>query len=120
MELFTKVDTIQTKLLPNGQICTREIFVEHSLEIFPVYSEKFPVKFRRIFRNNVPGILNIGKFPGCSMNILLMLPAFLGGSRNTIAVFENLIFPWKSRKYGNIVKKGRSTNYNNNYYIPLL
>ena len=90
MELFTKVVTFLTKPLPTGKIYVRGIFVEHSLEIFPVYSEKFPMKFRRIFRNNnVPGILNVEKFPGCSMSILRMLQAFLGGSRNTIVVFSN-------------------------------
>ena len=46
--------------------------------------KKFPMKFRGIFPNNVPGILNIGIFPEHSMNILRMLHAFfLGGSRNT-------------------------------------
>ena len=89
MELFTKVVTFLTKPLPTGQIYVHGIFVEHSLEIFPVYSKKFPIKFRRIFRSNVPGILNIGKFPGCFMNILRMLQALFGGSRNTIVVFSN-------------------------------
>ena len=47
--------------------------------------KKFPMKFRGIFSNNVPGILNIRTFPERSMNILPMLHAFfLGGSRNTI------------------------------------
>ena len=47
--------------------------------------EKFPMKFRGIFPNNVAGILNIGIFPDCSMNVLEMLHAFfIGGSRNTI------------------------------------
>ena len=57
------------------------------------------MKFRGIFPNNVSGILNVGIFPNCSLNILLMLHAFFsGGSRNTIvdkpslSVFENLIF----------------------------
>ena len=30
------------KRLSTGQIYVRGIFVEHSLEIFPVYSEKIP------------------------------------------------------------------------------
>ena len=41
--------------LPSGQIYVLGIFVEHSHEIFPIYSDKF----WGIFRNNVPGILNI-------------------------------------------------------------
>ena len=76
MELFTKVVAFLTKPLPTGQIYVCGIFVEHSLEIFPVYSEKFPMKFRGIFWNNVLGVLNIGIFPGCSMNILRMLHTF--------------------------------------------
>ena len=43
---------------PTGQIYVCGIFMEHSQEIFPVYSEKFPVKFWVIFQNNVPGISN--------------------------------------------------------------
>ena len=47
------------------------------------------MKFRGIFRNNVPGILNIGTFTGCSMNILRMLHTFFSsGSRNTIVLFS--------------------------------
>ena len=47
------------------------------------------MKFRGIFPNNVPKMLNIGIFPEFSMNILRMLHAFfVGGSRNTIAVFS--------------------------------
>ena len=43
------------------------------------------MKFRGIFPNNVAGILNIGIFHDCSMNVLEMLHAFfIGGSRNTI------------------------------------
>ena len=38
--------------------------------------KKFPMKFREISPNNVPGILNIGMFPECSMNILRILHAF--------------------------------------------
>ena len=37
--------------------------------------KKFPMKFRGTFPNNVSGILNIGIFPECSMNILGMLHA---------------------------------------------
>ena len=40
MELFTKEVTFLTKPLRAGQIYVRGIFVEHSLEIFLVYSEK--------------------------------------------------------------------------------
>ena len=40
MELFMKVATFLTKPLHIGQIYVRGIFEEHSLEIFPVYSEK--------------------------------------------------------------------------------
>ena len=47
MELFTKVVTFLNKLLPTGQIYVRGTFVEHSLEIFPVYSQKNP--------NEIPG-----------------------------------------------------------------
>ena len=50
-----------------------EIFVEHSHEISPVYCEKVPNEIPVIFRNNVPGMLNIGIFPDCSMNILPIL-----------------------------------------------
>ena len=60
-------------LHPTGQI--RGIFVEHSHDIFPEYLEKFPIKFRGKFPNNVRGILNIGIFSECSMNILEMLHA---------------------------------------------
>ena len=43
------------------------------------------MKFRGIFPNNVAGILNIGIFHDCSMNVLETLHAFfIGGSRNTI------------------------------------
>ena len=51
MELFTKVVTFLTKLLPAGKIYVRAIFVERSLEIIPVYLEKIP--------NEIPG--NISK-----------------------------------------------------------
>ena len=40
MEYFMKVVTFLTKPLPTGQICVCGIFVEHSLEIFSLYSEK--------------------------------------------------------------------------------
>ena len=51
MELFTKVVTFLTKLLPAGKIYVRGIFVERSLETIPVYLEKIP--------NEIPG--NISK-----------------------------------------------------------
>ena len=47
MELFTKVVTFLTKPLPTEQIYVRGVFVGHSLEIFPVYSEKI--------LNEIPG-----------------------------------------------------------------
>ena len=103
-ELFTKVVTLLTKPLPTGKIYVRGIFVEHSLEMFPLYSEKIPMKFWGIFRNGVPGILNIGIFPGCSMNILRMLHAFFWWTKKYHSSFIYcirlfLIFPeylWKS------------------------
>ena len=51
MELFTKLVTFLTKLLPAGKIYVRGIFVERSLETIPVYLEKIP--------NEIPG--NISK-----------------------------------------------------------
>ena len=47
MELFTKVVTFLTKPLPTGQIYVCGIFLEHSIEILPVYSKKIP--------NEIPG-----------------------------------------------------------------
>ena len=88
MELFTKAVTLLTKPQPTGPTYVPGIFVEHSLEIFPVHSEKIPNEIPGMFRNNVPGILNIGIFPGCSINILPMLHTFFGGLRNTIVVFS--------------------------------
>ena len=46
------------------------------------------MKFRGIFQNNVPRILNIQMFPDRSKNILQMLHVFFGGSRNTLVVFS--------------------------------
>ena len=61
--------------LPIGQIC----IVECSRNIPMIYSQnirkKLLMKFRGVFPNNVPGILNIGIFSECSMNILRMLHA---------------------------------------------
>ena len=97
---FFVVFTTQTKinidimLLPTGQIHVCGIFVEHSHEIFQVYSEKVPNKVPVNIPNvlrilNVLGILIIGIFPDRSMNILRILHVFfLGGSRNIIAVFS--------------------------------
>ena len=42
MELFMKVVTFLTKPLLTRQIYVCGIFMGHSLEIFPVYSEKTP------------------------------------------------------------------------------
>ena len=73
-----------------GQIYVRGIFVEHPHNIFPEFSEKVPYEIPGNIPNNVPGILNIGIFLECSMNILRMLHAFfLGRSRNTVAVFSS-------------------------------
>ena len=56
------------------------MFVEYSWKIPMIYfrniRKKVPTKFRGIIPNNVPGILNIGVLPECSMNILEMLHAF--------------------------------------------
>ena len=52
------------------------IFVERFHDIFPGNSEKFLMESPGIFPNNVPGILNIGTFLECSMNILRMLHVF--------------------------------------------
>ena len=61
---------------PNGQIYVCGIFVKHSQDIFPGYSEKVPYEIPGNIPNNVPGILNMGIFPDCSTNILGMLHAF--------------------------------------------
>ena len=85
------------------------MIVEYLWNIPMRYSQhiwkKLRMNFRRIFRNNVPGILNTGIFPDFIMNILRMLQMsciFLGGSRNTLAVFYSerqfLIFTWFLRK----------------------
>ena len=56
------------------------MFVEYLWNITTKYSQyirrKFPMNYRGIFQNNVPGILNVGIFPDCSMNILQMLHGF--------------------------------------------
>ena len=56
------------------------MFVEYSWNIPMIYSENiwknFSMKFRGIFTNNAPGILNIGIFPECSINIPRMLHGF--------------------------------------------
>ena len=55
------------------------MFVEYWWNVPMGYSQyirkKFPMKFWGIFRDNVPGILNIGIFPDCSLNVLKMLHA---------------------------------------------
>ena len=38
--------------------------------------KNIPMKFRGIFPNNVPGILNVEIFHDCSMNILRILHPF--------------------------------------------
>ena len=70
------------------------MFVEYSWNIPMIYSrsiqKRLPMDFRGIFPKNVPGILNMGIFPECSMNVLRMLYAFvLDGSKNTIVVFSS-------------------------------
>ena len=56
------------------------MFLEYMWNIPMTYSQniqkKFPMKFRGIIPSKVPGMLNIGLFPDCSMNILRMLHAF--------------------------------------------
>ena len=56
------------------------MFVEYSWNIPMIYSENmrknFSMKFRGIFSNNFPGILNIGIFPECSMNMPQILNGF--------------------------------------------
>ena len=56
------------------------MFVVYLWNIPMIYShtirKKFPMKFRGIFPNDVPGILNLGIFPECSMIILRMFHAF--------------------------------------------
>ena len=78
------------------------MFVEYSFDIPMIYSQnirkKFPMKFRGIFPNNVPGILNIGIFPDCPMNILRMLIRLF-------PIFAQYLWKsdskslWKSSKY---------------------
>ena len=56
------------------------MFVEYSWNIPMIYPrnirKSLPMNFREIFTNNVLGILKIGIFPECSMNILRLLHAF--------------------------------------------
>ena len=42
IDLFTKVVTFLNKPLPTGKIYVRGKSLDHSLKIFPVYSEKIP------------------------------------------------------------------------------
>ena len=63
--------------LPTGQIYVRGIFVEHYHDIFPEYLKKVAYQIPgNILKNNVPGILNIGILPECSIKILRFLNAF--------------------------------------------
>ena len=71
------------------------------------------MKFRGIHPSDVTGILYLGIFLECSMNILRMLQV------NPTSVFENQIFSSKSRKYGTIADNCLTTNYNNSYIILL-
>ena len=88
----TKIESLETHL--KKLYHRTNMFVKYSWNILMIYSwniqKKFPMKFRGIFPNNVLGILNIGTFPECSMNILSMLHVFfLGRSKNTIVVFSS-------------------------------
>ena len=79
------------------KILGKYMFVEYSWNIPMIYSQnnrkKFAMKFRVIFPNSVPRILNIGIFPDCSMKVLQMLHVFfLSGSRNTKWIRLLLIF----------------------------
>ena len=56
-----------------ANICLWNIHGTFPWDIPRIFSKKFPMKFWGIFRNNVLGILKIGIFPDCSMNILRML-----------------------------------------------
>ena len=71
----TKIDSIT-----NSYPTVKFMFVEYSWNIPMRYSQyilkKFLMKSREIFRNNVSGMLNIGRFSYCSMNIFRMLYAF--------------------------------------------
>ena len=64
------------KIYPLGKY----MFVEYSWNIPMIYPRNIrkglPMNFREIFTNNVPGILKIGIFPECSMNILGLLHVF--------------------------------------------
>ena len=63
---------------PNPPV--KYMFVEYSWNIPMIYflniRIKFSITFWGIFPNYVSGILHIGIFPECSMNILRMLQAF--------------------------------------------
>ena len=52
-ERITKADKDFSKKLPTGQIYVRVIFVEHSRDIFAVYSEKVPYEIP----GNIPKIM---------------------------------------------------------------
>ena len=71
------------------------------------------MKFRGIHPSDVTGMLYLGIFLECFMNILRMLQV------NPTSVFKNQIFSWKSSKYGTIADNCLTTNYNNSYIILL-
>ena len=94
----SEVTLALSNFLPTGKY----MFAEYSWNVSMIYSRKIRKKFlmesRGIFPNNVPGILNIGTFPECSMNILRMLHVFFrwikkwqGCSWYSLCIFENLI-----------------------------
>ena len=78
--IFLKPQLINFPTFQHGYPSGKHMFVEYSCNIplrYPQYiRKKFSMKLREIFRNNVAGILNLGIFPDCSMNILQMLHAF--------------------------------------------
>ena len=66
--------------LSNFLLTGKYMFAEYSWNVSVIYlreiRNKFLMESPGIFPNNVPGILNIGTFPECSMNILRMLHVF--------------------------------------------
>ena len=117
-------------MLPTGQVYVRGIFVEHSHDIFPEYSENVPYE--------IPGNIPWGMFweywmYEYSLNVLWIshecyiyffrwIKKYISGwgcSWYSLSAFENLIFSWKSNKYLTIANNCLTINYNNNYTILL-
>ena len=63
-------------LYPLGKYMFAEYLWSNRMRYSQYIPRKFPMKSWGILPNNVPGILNIGIFPDCSVNILRMLHAF--------------------------------------------